>query len=62
MLLKSINQSNTIKISTNLRSQVTVNKQGMQIIVSEFESHWVPYNFGLVPNLSKLSKKKKKKK
>ena len=29
------------------------NKLDLQTITSEFESHWVPHSYGLVPHLSK---------
>ena len=36
---------------------VMVSKLGYQTYTSEFESHWVPLSYGLVPHLStKLSK------
>ncbi len=36
---------------------VMVSKIGLQTYMSEFESHWVPLSYGLVPHLSKkLSK------
>ena len=36
---------------------VTVSKLDLQTYTSEFESHWVPHSYGLVPHLSKkLSK------
>ena len=31
---------------------VMVNKQDLQTIVNEFESHWVPHTSGLVPQQS----------
>ena len=43
-----------------------VGKHDLQTYTSEFESHWVPFSYGLVPHLSKkpskLQKKKEKKK
>ena len=40
-----------------LTGGVMVSKLGLQTYTSEFESHWVPFSYGLVPHLSKkLSK------
>ena len=39
---------------------VMVNKLNYQTYTSEFESHWVPHSFGLVPQRSKELRKLQK--
>ena len=50
-------KADTIKQAVGASGSVIVSKLDLQTYTSEFESHWVPHSYGLVPHLSKkLSK------
>ena len=40
-------------IQEGISASVLVSKLDLQTYTSEFESHWVPLSYGLVPHLSK---------
>ena len=51
--MKRIFQESTYK-SLATSGGVTVSKLDLQTYMSEFESHWAPHSFGLVPRRSKV--------